>query len=134
MTIDLSQIKENSMVRYGFKILLMREFDIHIKENDYNRLIAAAGCIEIYDSMEEFLEKSGWERDNPELDEKSYLFDKQIFRYIQGKVWDFFRLRDENQAEERKGEKKSNWFIKLLIFTINRANMKKHNLFLSFNI
>lgn len=62
MTIDLSQIKENSMVRYGFKILLMREFDIHIKENDYNRLIAAAGCIEIYDSMEEFLEKSGWKR------------------------------------------------------------------------
>ena len=47
MTIDLSQIKENSMVRYGFKILLMREFDIHIKENDYNRLIAAAGCIEV---------------------------------------------------------------------------------------
>lgn len=71
MTIDLSQIKENSMVRYGFKILLMREFDIHIKENDYNRLIAAAGCIEIYDSMEEFLEKSGWKRDNPELGEKA---------------------------------------------------------------
>ena len=45
MTIDLSQIKENSMVRYGFKILLMREFDIHIKENDYNSLIAAAVCI-----------------------------------------------------------------------------------------
>ena len=25
MTIDLAQIKDNSMVRYGFKILLMRE-------------------------------------------------------------------------------------------------------------
>ena len=43
MTIDLSQIKENSMVRYGFKILLMREFDIHINETDVGRLIAAAG-------------------------------------------------------------------------------------------
>ena len=43
MTIDLSQIKENSMVRYGFKILLMREFDIHINETDVGRLIAADG-------------------------------------------------------------------------------------------
>ena len=34
MTIDLAQIKDNSMVRYGFKILLMREFDIHINETD----------------------------------------------------------------------------------------------------
>lgn len=102
MTIDLSQIKENSMVRYGFKILLMREFDIHIKANDYNRLIAAAGCIEIYDSMEEFFEKSGWKRDNPELGEKSYLLDNHICRYIQGKVWYFSRLRYENQAQGRK--------------------------------
>ena len=46
MTIDLAQIKDNSMVRYGFKILLMREFDIHINETDVGRLIKAAGCIE----------------------------------------------------------------------------------------
>ena len=84
MTIDLSQIKENSMVRYGFKILLMREFDIHINETDVGRLIAAAGCIEIYDSIEEFLNKSGWKKDNPEL------------CYIQGKVWYFSRIRFES--------------------------------------
>ena len=65
MTIDLAQIKDNSMVRYGFKILLMREFDIHINETDVGRLIKAAGCIEIYDSLEEFLEKSSWKKDNP---------------------------------------------------------------------
>ena len=52
---------------------------------------------EIYDSMEEFLEKSGWKRDNPELGEKSYLLDNHICRYIQGKVWYFSRLRYENQ-------------------------------------
>ena len=51
MTIDLAQIKDNSMVRYGFKILLMREFDIHINETDVGRLIKAAGCIEIYDFL-----------------------------------------------------------------------------------
>lgn len=97
MTIDLAQIKDNSMVRYGFKILLIREFDIHINETDVSRLIKAAGCIEIYDSLEEFLEKSSWKKDNPELCEKKYLLDNHICRYIQGKVWYFSRLRYENQ-------------------------------------
>ena len=87
MTIDLAQIKDNSMVRYGFKILLMREFDIHINETDVGRLIKAAGCIE----------KSSWKKDNPELCEKKYLLDNHICRYIQGKVWYFSRLRYENQ-------------------------------------
>ena len=50
MTIDLSQIKENSMVRYGFKILLMREFDIHIKENDYN--LSVSTYVEAEDTRE----------------------------------------------------------------------------------
>ena len=97
MTIDLAQIKDNSMVRYGFKILLMREFDIHINETDVSRLIKAAGCIEIYDSLEEFLEKSSWKKDNPELCEKKNSLDNHICRYIQGKVWYFSRLRYENQ-------------------------------------
>ena len=96
MKIDLSQIKENSMVRYGFKILLMREFDIHINETDVDRLIAAAGCIEIYDSIEEFQEKSGWEKDNPELCAKEYLLENRICRYIQGKMWYFSRIRFES--------------------------------------
>lgn len=42
MTIDLAQIKDNSMVRYGFKILLMREFDIHINETDVSRLFSGS--------------------------------------------------------------------------------------------
>ena len=96
MTIDLSQIKENSMVRYGFKILLMREFDIHINETDVGRLIAAVGCIEIYDSIEEFLNKSGWKKDNPELCTQEYLLKNRICRYIQGKVWYFSRIRFES--------------------------------------
>lgn len=96
MTIDLSQIKENSMVRYGFKILLMREFDIHINETDVGRLIAAAGCIEIYDSIEEFLNKSGWKKDNPELCAETYLLENRICRYNQGKVWYFSRIRFES--------------------------------------
>ena len=105
MTIDLSQIKENSMVRYGFKILLMREFDIHINETDVGRLIAAAGCIEIYDSLEEFLEKSSWKKDNPELCEKKYLLDNHICRYIQGKVWYFPGFGTRTKRRKEKGRK-----------------------------
>ena len=100
MTIDLSQIKENSMVRYGFKILLMREFDIHINETDVCRLIAAADCIEIYDSIEEFLDRSGWKKDNPELCAEAYLLDNRICRNIQGKVLYFSRLRYEKKCLE----------------------------------
>lgn len=96
MTIDLSQIEENSMVRYGFKILLMREFDIHINETDVGRLIAAVGCIEIYDSVEEFLDRSGWKKDNPELCAEAYLLENRICRYIQGNVWYFSRIRFES--------------------------------------
>lgn len=97
MTADLEQIKENSMVRYGFKILLMREFGITIRETETQKLMQAADCIEIYVSMEDFLERSGWRRDNPELCEESYLVENRICRYIQGKVWYFSRLRFESQ-------------------------------------
>lgn len=96
MTVDLEQIKENSMVRYGFKILLMREFGITIRETETQKLMQAADCIEIYVSME-VLERSGWRRDNPELCEESYLVENRICRYIQGKVWYFSRLRFESQ-------------------------------------
>lgn len=96
MTVDLEQIKENSMVRYGFKILLMREFGISIHETEIQKLMLAADCIEIYVSMEDFLERSGWRRDNPELCEESYLVENRICRYIQGKVWYFSRIRFGN--------------------------------------
>ena len=96
MTVDLEQIKENSMVRYGFKILLMREFGISIHETEIQKLMLAAECIEIYVSMEDFLERSGWRRDNPELCEESYLVENRICRYIQGKVWYFSRIRFGN--------------------------------------
>ena len=129
MTIDLAQIKDNSMVRYGFKILLMREFDIHINETDVSRLIKAAGCIEIYDSLEEFLEKSSWKKDNPELCEKKYLLDNHICRYIQGKSLVFFQA---SVRESNVGNTKLEYLIKLLIFIINHANIKKHNLVFTF--
>jgi hypothetical protein len=47
-------------------------------------------------TIEEFLEKSGWRRDNPELCSECYLFENHICRKIQGKIWYFSRIQYEN--------------------------------------
>ena len=49
-----------------------------------------------YEDVEEFLEKSGWRRDNPELCSECYLFENHICRKIQGKIWYFSRIQYEN--------------------------------------
>ena len=49
-----------------------------------------------YEDVEEFLEKSGWRRYNPELCSECYLFENHICRKIQGKIWYFSRIQYEN--------------------------------------
>ena len=51
---------------------------------------------EMINTAEEFLEKSGWRRDNPELCSECYLFENHICRKIQGKIWYFSRIQYEN--------------------------------------
>ena len=53
------------------------------------KILLAERCIEVYENIEEFLEKSGWRRDNPELCSECYLFENHICRKIQGKIWYF---------------------------------------------
>lgn len=60
------------------------------------RFIVAAGCIEIYDSIQDFLDRSGWKKDNPELCAEAYLLGNRICCYIQGTVWYFSRIRFES--------------------------------------
>lgn len=128
MTIDLAQIKDNSMVRYGFKILLMREFDIHINETDVSRLIKAAGCIEIYDSLEEFLEKSSWKKIIQSCAKRSIYWIIIFAGISRGKSGIF----QASVRESNVGNTKLEYLIKLLIFIINHANIKKHNLVFTF--
>lgn len=90
LTID---IKTNSLVRYSFKRLLEREFDISITEDDIERLELAKNSIEIYETEQEFFEKTGWKWDNPEAAEFQYLQRERICRRINGKVWYFSRIR-----------------------------------------
>ena len=60
------------------------------------KILLAESCIEVYENIEEFLEKSGWRRDNPELCSECYLFENHICRKIQGKIWYFSRIQYEN--------------------------------------
>ena len=59
-------MEENALVKYTFLKLLLKEFDIHIKETEEDKIALAKQCVEIYDTPEEFYEKTNWDRDNPE--------------------------------------------------------------------
>ena len=72
MEINLNEIRGNSLVRYGFRVLLAKEFGLYLKEQEVEKILLAESCIEIYENVEEFLEKSGWRRDNPELCSECY--------------------------------------------------------------
>ena len=73
MEINLNEIRGNSLVRYGFRVLLAKEFGLYLKEQEVEKILLAESCIEVYEDVEEFLEKSGWRRDNQELCSECYL-------------------------------------------------------------
>ena len=57
MEINLNEIRSNSLVRYGFRVLLAKEFGLYLKEQEVEKILLAESCIEIYENVEEFLEK-----------------------------------------------------------------------------
>lgn len=89
-TIDL---RENSLVRYGFQCLLEKEFGIFLREDEIAKLELARDSIEIYDTVQEFYEKTGWKKDNPEIADLAYLQQERICRLLDGKVWYFSSIR-----------------------------------------
>lgn len=58
MEINLSEIRGNSLVRYGFRVLLAKEFGLYLKEQEVEKILLAESCIEVYEDVEEFLEKA----------------------------------------------------------------------------
>lgn len=89
MHLPVIDIKENSLVRYGFRYLLEHEFDLYLHEDDVERLELARNCIEIYETEQEFFDKTGWKKDNPEISDFHYLQEERICRLIDGKIWYF---------------------------------------------
>ncbi len=100
MLVPTIEIRENSLIRYSFKRMLEREFDLSIPEDDVSRLELAKSCIEIYETEQEFYEKTGWKRDNPEAAGFPYLKEQRICRKIEGKIWYFSELRYEEGVKE----------------------------------
>ena len=66
-------MEENALIKYTFLRLLLKEFDIHIKETEEEKIALAKQCVEIYDTPEEFYEKTKWDKDNPEQSSFQYL-------------------------------------------------------------
>lgn len=96
------ELKENSLVRYGFLRLLRREFGIYIKEEDLESAELAKRCIFVYDSPEEFYQSTSWARDNPESSDFTYLLEHKICRIIDDKVWYFSRLLYEEGLKKQQ--------------------------------
>lgn len=86
-------IRNNSLVRYSFKRILEREFDIFFHDEDIKNLELAKDCIEIYETEQEFFETTGWERDNPECASLKYLMEERVCRIINGEIWYFSGIR-----------------------------------------
>lgn len=95
-------MEENALVKYTFLKLLLKEFDIHIKEAEEEKIALAKQCVEIYDTPEEFYEKTNWDKDNPEQSSFQYLEENKICRKIQGKIWYFSRIRWEEGLKKLK--------------------------------
>ena len=61
-------------------------------------------ALKAYGSMEEFLEKTGWGRDNPEYSAEEYLTGNRICRWVDGVLLYFSRLEFEGTETDYIGE------------------------------
>lgn len=75
-------MEKNALVKYTFLKLLLREFGIYVRETEVEKADLAKQCVEIYDTPEEFYEKTNWDKDNPEQSSFQYLEENQICRRI----------------------------------------------------
>ena len=84
--------------------ILKTEFLIPEDMLDKMGIEQASAALEVYGSVEEFLEKTGWGRDNPEFSSEEYLTRNRICRWVDGKLLYFSRLVWENGDGDNEGE------------------------------
>ena len=85
--------------------LLEREFMIKETAWDYDRLAWARASIQEYESVEDFWQQTGWQRDNPESCTEEYLTGNRICRWVDGKLVYFSRLIWEARERMAGAEK-----------------------------
>ena len=100
-------IKNNTLTRHTFRELLLQEFGIAIGEKESDKIELAESCIEIYNSMEAFYEKTGWNKDKLKKRSPEYLKQNHIFRIIQGSIWYFSRIRWEEGLKRLLAEQET---------------------------
>lgn len=94
---------ENILVKCTFLELLEREFGLRLQETDTEKIELARGSIEVYDCVEDFYKATGWQRDNPQEANLTYLLEHKILVQIQGKLLYFSRIRYEDGLKKLDG-------------------------------
>ncbi len=79
------------------KEILECEFGISLETGDEMAVARARSAVACYESVPDFLEQTGWRRDNPELSEEHYLTENRICRWINGRFMYFSRLLWEEE-------------------------------------
>ena len=85
--------------------LLEREFMVKEMAWDSDRLAWVRASIQVYDSVEDFWQQTGWKRDNPESCTEEYLTGNRICRWVDGKLVYFSRLIWEARERMAGAEK-----------------------------
>lgn len=82
--LELSQVRLKEIIKTEFLVSENMLKQMRIEEVE--------AALKIYGSVEEFLEKTGWGRDNPECSSEEYLTENRICRWVNGNLIYFSRL------------------------------------------
>lgn len=74
--LELSQVRLKEIIKTEFLVSENMLKKMRIEEVE--------AALKIYGSIEEFLEKTGWGRDNPECSSEEYLTENRICRWVNG--------------------------------------------------
>ena len=91
-------------LEYSQGNILKKEFLISEDMLKQRSIEEAAEALETYESIEEFLDKTGWRRDNPECSSEEYLTENRICRWVNGNLIYFSRLIWEDIDIGNEGE------------------------------
>lgn len=92
----MADFLESTLERSIFAKLMEVEFGIALQPDNREQVQRAFRCLRIFDNWQEFYEKTGWRRDNPEMASKAYLTGSRICRRIGRKIWYFSRIEWED--------------------------------------
>lgn len=80
--------------------ILQSEFLLFLEEEGERELLHARAALFVYDDLEDFLNQTGWERDNPEAADENYLTKNRICRWVNGRFFYFSAFIWEGKWDE----------------------------------